>query len=186
MVGRVILLRTTPPAHGDTPWWVTVVGLLATLPGLLVGAAIVVVRSVAHHARRGEGGSIGLTFKFPGLTANTNLSASPALAYGGSGALLGYRAVRGADTEYSQLRLRSPGGEAVECRYLAAPASIPVAVGDELKLWGSLGRDHVLRGYRLENLSNGAMHKVTLVRPWATAFVAAFVLLCLLIIGTNV
>lgn len=148
-IGRVISLNTTAPAGGDRPWWVSVVHVLAVLPGLMAMAVIVAVRMFANSLRRSKRSVSRSPFKLPDLTPKPHWSPSPALTFGGLGTLLGYRMGRAsAKTEYSQLRLRSPGSE-VECRYLAASASIPVAQGDELRLWGSQGRDGVLRGYRL-------------------------------------
>ena len=158
--------------------------VLAVLPGLMAIAVLIAVRTFAKSLRRSKDSLIRSPFKLPETRSKPHWSPSPALTFGGLGALLGYRAGRAsAQTEYSQLRLKSPGSEIV-CRYLAAPASIPVAQGDELKLWGSLGRDGVLRAYRLENVSNGAMHKVTLIRPWVVAAAVISALLCLIILTT--
>jgi hypothetical protein len=175
-------LNPTAPARGDRPWWVAAVHVLALLPALMALAAIIAVRTFAKTLRRRRDSLIRSPFKLPQLASSPHRSPFQALTYGGLGALLGYRAGRAStQAAYSQLRLRS-GVSEIECRYLAAPASIPVAQGDQLKLWGSLGRDGVLRGYRLENISNGTTHKVTLVRPWAAGAAVLSALLCLIIL----
>ncbi len=149
-------------------------------------AVILAVRAFTKSLGRTKDSLIRSSFKFGGLPSKPRWSPSPALTFGGLGALLGYRAGRAsARAEYSQIRLTAPSSEIV-CRYLAPPASIPVAQGDELKLWGTLGRDGVVRAYRLKNLSNGASHKVTLIRPWVVAAAAISALFCLIILTTAI
>src|SRR5450759_2715757 len=134
--GRVISLNTTAPARGDRPWWVSLVYVLALLPALMAVAVVIAIRAFAKTLRSSTGSVSRSPFKLPALAPKPHWSPSPALTFGAVGALLGYRAGRAsASTECSQMRVRSTGGE-TECRYLAAPASIPVAQGDELNLWG--------------------------------------------------
>jgi hypothetical protein len=148
------------------------------LSALTALTLILALRAFAKSLGRAKDGLVPSPLKLFGRPSKSRWSVSLTLSFEGLGALLGYRAGR-----YSQIRLTAPSSEMV-CRYLAPPASIPVAKGDDLRLWGKLGRDGVVRAYRLENLSNGASHNVTLIRPWVLAAAAISALFCLTVLAT--
>lgn len=193
--GRVVSLSAARAGSGDRPWWVPVVHALALLPAVAAVASIMAARTLLRSLRSTKAGLapkdglIPSPFKFgdmPTKPKSASSSSSSSLLLGGLGAFLGYRAGRSASVaDCSQIRLRTPTRQ-LECRYLAAPGSMPAAVGDELNLWGTLGRDGVLRAYRLENLSTGASHRVALVRPAVAAAAAASVVLLILILAAIV
>jgi hypothetical protein len=79
------------------------------------------------------------------------------------------------------LRLRTGGSETV-CRYLAAPAMLPVARGDHLLIWGQPGDDGVVRARRLENRSVNASHKAPLLPSPVAVAAVAFVVFWLMIL----
>ncbi|HEY2768903.1 MAG TPA: hypothetical protein VGI76_11650 [Solirubrobacteraceae bacterium] len=150
------------------------------LSALTALAFIMALRAFAKSLGRAKDGLVPSPLKLFGQPSKPQMNVSVTFSFEGLAALLGYRAGR-----YSQIRLTAPSSEMV-CRYLASPASIPVATGDDLRLWGKLGRDGVVRAYRLENVSNGASHEVTLVRPWVLAAAVASALFCLMVLATVV
>jgi hypothetical protein len=158
---------------------VAIVECLAVVPGLAALVVLLAVRVVSRSVRRAHGGlfsSIVLLSSMPGQ----RFSPSPALVVGVIEAVFKNRAAMRA--EYSMIRLRVENGE-VACRYLAAPNILPVRRGDSLALWGPRKPDGIVRGYKLENRSNGTTHRVTMVRGWVylAAFVSAF--LCLMVLS---
>jgi hypothetical protein len=178
--GRVVSLGATPPASGDRPWWVAVIHALAMLSAVTTLTFILALRTFAKNLGRAKESLVPSPLKLFVRPSAPRWNVSVTLSFEGLAALLGYRAGR-----YSQIRLRAPSSEMV-CRYLAPPASIPVATGDDLRLWGKLGRDGVVRAYRLENLSNGASHNVTLIRSWVVAAAAISALFCLIVLAAVV
>ncbi len=99
--------------------------------------------------------------------------------------LLDIRIRRASDVTYSQIRLQGATRQ-IACRYLAAPDSLPVVVGDELSLWGDVGRDGVLRARRLENVSAGSSHEVKLVHPLVGGAAATAVVFCLMVLASAI
>jgi hypothetical protein len=177
--GTVVSISLTPPARGDGPWWVLLVQCLAVVPGLAALMVLLTMRVVSRSVRRSHRGlfsSIALLSSMSGQ----RLSPSPALVVGLIEAAFKNRGAMRA--EYSMIRLRVENRE-VACRYLAAPNILPVRLGDSLALWGPRKADGIVRGYKLENRSNGTTHTATLVRGWV--YLAAFVsaLLCLMVLS---
>jgi hypothetical protein len=148
------------------------------LSALIALTWILVLRAIVKSLGRAKDGLVPSPLKLFGRSSEPRWSVSMTLSFEGLAALLGYRAGR-----YSQIRLKAPSSETM-CRYLAPPASIPVAQGDDLMLWGKLGSDGVARAYRLENLSNGASHTVILVRPWVLAAAGISALFCLIVLAS--
>jgi hypothetical protein len=179
VAGTVVSISLTPPARGDGPWWVAIVQCLAVVPGLAALMVLLTMRVVSRSVRRTHRGlfsSIVLLSSMPGQ----RFSPSPALAVGIIEAAFKNRAAMRA--EYSMIRLRVENGE-VACRYLAAPNILPVRRGDSLALWGPRKADGIIRGYKLENRSNGTTHTATLVRGWVYLAASVSALLCLMVLS---
>ena len=83
------------------------------------------------------------------------------------------------------IRLRVESREVI-CRYLEAPNILPVRRGDELAFWGAYKPDGMVRGYKLENRSNGATHEADLVRGWVYLAALASAFLCLVVMSNVV
>jgi len=99
--------------------------------------------------------------------------------------LLDIRIRRASNVTYSQIRLQGATRQ-IACRYLAAPNALPVVVGDELNLWGDVGRDGVVRARRLENVSAGSSHEVKLVPPLVGAAATTAVVFCLMVLASAI
>jgi hypothetical protein len=179
VAGTVVSISVTSPIRGDRPWWVPLVECLAVMPGLAALMVLILLRAVSRSVRRARGGILGSIAQLSSLPG-PHLSPSPELVIGVIEAVFKNRAAM--RPEYSMIRLRVSSGE-VACRYLAAPNILPVRRGDSLALWGSSKPDGIVRGYKLENRSNGTRHKATMVRGWVylAAFVSAF--LCLMVLS---
>jgi hypothetical protein len=179
VAGTVVSISLTPPARGDGPWWVPFVQCLAVVPGLAALVVLLTMRVVSRSVRRTHRGLFSSIVLLSSMSGQ-RFSPSPALVVGVIEAAFKNRAAMRA--EYSMIRLRVENGE-VACRYLAAPNILPVRRGDSLALWGPRKADGIVRGYRLENRSNGTTHRATLVRGWV--YLAAFVsaLLCLMVLS---
>jgi hypothetical protein len=185
--GRVLALSATKRARGDRPWWVGVVHVLAVVPVLFIVAVAGATQAALRSMGKAKEGLIRSPLKLSTWVATPQPSSSSSeLLTDGLKALLEYWS-RGASANvvYSQIRLQSPTRQ-IACRYLAAPDGLPVVVGDELSLWGTFGRDGVLRAHRLENASAGSTHKVTLVHPLVGAGAAVSALLCLMVLATAI
>jgi hypothetical protein len=180
--GRVVSIAPTQASRDDRPWWVPVVQTLAILPGLVALAVIMTLRAIARRIRGTQTGLLKSALHFGGSPSKA--SWHPALAAGGLGAILGYRMGRaGARTEYSLIRLTTSGPDVV-CRYLDQPSALPISLGDEIALWGTLRSDGSIRSYRLQNRSTGASHKAVLIKPWVIAAACMSILLCLVLLSS--
>ena len=176
--GQLISIAATPASRGDRPWWVPLTYLFALIPLLMALAAITAMRAVvrafslgALGGRRAGGDLMMKMLGFGGGSGGAHPGALTSLVSGVLQDVLGYRLKRATDPhEYSLMRLRAGKGETV-CRYMAAPATLPVARGDHLLIWGRSGDDGVIRARRLENRSVGATHTAPLV-PSAVAIAA--------------
>jgi hypothetical protein len=175
--GRVLALSATKPASGDRPRWVPAVYVLAFIPVLVIVAVIVAVHVAMRSFGRTKDSFIRSPFRLDTwISPPQSSSSTSTLLKSAFEALLSYRQWQSSSpVTYSQIRIQGPTSQ-VACRYLAAPDSISVVLGDELKLWGKFGSDNVLRATRLENASTGSSHKVALVPPLVIfgAFIAAF------------
>lgn len=191
--GRVLAVSAVKVAGGDRPWWVPFVHALALVPIAIAVVSVMVVRAFLRASSSASAGFSAKDGLIPSplrlgsmLAPSKPDSSSPSLLLEGASVLLEYRAGRTARrADCAKIRLSTPKGK-LECRYLAELGSVPVEVGDELQLWGTLGRDGVLRARRLENLSTGASHSVTLVPPVIAFAAAASMLFCLLILASVV
>jgi hypothetical protein len=185
--GRVLALSATKPASGDRPRWVAGVYVLAFIPVLVIVAVIVAVHAAMQSLGRAKDGFIRSPFRLSTWISTPQPSSSTsALLKSAFDALLSYRQWQSSSTvTYSEIRLRESTSQRA-CRYLASPDGISVVLGDELKLWGTVGSDGVLRANRLENVSTGSSHSVALVPPLVVfgAVIAAF--FCLMVLASAI
>jgi hypothetical protein len=184
--GRVLALSPTKRAAGDRPWWVGVVYVLALVPVLVAAAVVFTTQAVMRSMGRGRDGLIRSPFKL-GTWVSTPEPKSQLseLLMDVLKTVLDIRIRRASDVTYSQIRLQGATRQ-IACRYLAAPESLPVVVGDELSLWGDFGRDGVLRSHRLENVSAGSSHEVKLVPPLVGVAAAGAVVFCLMVLASAI
>ena len=157
--------------------------MLAFIPVLVIVAVIVATHAAVRSFARAKDGFIRSPFRLDSWVSPPQPSSpTSTLLKSALEALLSYRAWQSSSqVAYSQIRIQDATRQ-VACRYLAAPDSISVVLGDELNLWGTFGSDGVLRANRLENVSTGSSHKVALVHPLVAtgAVLAAF--FCLMIL----
>jgi MYXO-CTERM domain-containing protein len=185
--GRVRSIASTPPAAGDIPWWAKSAGFLAVLPGLiavvfLLALRIVIRVLVPKREKRNElGRLVGL---FGGGFSPAPAGPSKGLLGMGAAGLVGYALGRrrNAPPEYSLLMVVASTG-VVPCRYPTAPAALPVAIGDQIELFGRLYPDNTARAWRCRNLSTGVSHRARIVSSWVPFAAIASLALCLYVIA---
>lgn len=180
--GCVLALSATKRAAGDRPWWVGVVYVLAVVPVLIAVAVVFATQAAMRSMGRAKEGLIRSPFKLSTWVSTPQpKSQLSELLTDVLKTLLDIRLRRSSDVTYSQIRLQGATRQ-IACRYLAAPDSLPVVVGDELSLWGVVGRDGVLRAHRLENVSADSSHKVTLVHPLVGVGAGVTAVFCLMVL----